>query len=166
MLGAKYGGSQVWIASSSVNVHKCPFTQSSEVCIKSESVVCRPRHNSHALVLSHSLLKEVGLSLQGNVFHEVKWVLDFIDLKRENINWIQNQLQTLHCKQTQHNFIQVTMFTFTLLKPSSNISRSATNSMYCFIKSQFMPISLTGRAWVKNSCGPKAESLMPLNHNQ
>lgn len=43
----------------------------------------------------------------------------------------------------------------TLLKPSSIISRSATNSMYCFIKSQFMPISLTGRAWVRNSCGPQ-----------
>lgn len=44
------------------------------------------------------------------------------------------------------------LITLTLLNPSSNISRSATNSMYCFIKVQFMPISFTGRASVKNSC--------------
>lgn len=40
---------------------------------------------------------------------------------------------------------------FTLLKPSSSISRSATNSMYCFIKVQFIPMSFTGKASVRNS---------------
>lgn len=86
MLGAKYGGSQERIASSSVNVYKCLFTQSLEVSIKPESVVRGPRHNSHALVLSYSLLKEIGLSLQGNVLHEVKWVFCFIDLNKEQYN--------------------------------------------------------------------------------
>ena len=39
----------------------------------------------------------------------------------------------------------------TLAKPSSSISRSATNSMYCFMRSPFIPISFTGRASVRNS---------------
>lgn len=38
------------------------------------------------------------------------------------------------------------------MNPSSSISLSATNSMYCFISSQFIPISFTGRASVRNSC--------------
>lgn len=39
----------------------------------------------------------------------------------------------------------------TLEQPSSSISLSATNSMYCFMSSQFIPIRFTGRASVRNS---------------
>lgn len=43
-----------------------------------------------------------------------------------------------------------TIFTFEQLRATRSLS--ATNSMYCFIKVWFMPISLTGRASVRNSC--------------
>lgn len=68
-----------------VLMFKCPFPHSLEVCIKPEGVVCGPRHNTHTLVLSYPLLKEVCLSLQRNVLHEVKWVLYPIDLKIKKI---------------------------------------------------------------------------------
>lgn len=45
----------------------------------------------------------------------------------------------------------------TFVKPSSSISLSATNSMYCFISSQFIPISFTGRASVRNSCAEQQQ---------
>lgn len=43
----------------------------------------------------------------------------------------------------------------TLARPRSASRRSATNSMYCFIRQQFIPIRSTGRASVKNSCESK-----------
>lgn len=77
---------KIWRQPRDHGLFKLMFTSvhllSLEVSIKPEGVVCGPRHNSHALVLSHSLLKEVGLSLQGNVLHEVKWILYSIDLKK------------------------------------------------------------------------------------
>lgn len=55
----------------------------SEVSVQPEGVVCGARHHSHPLVLAHPLLKEVGLSLQRDVLHEVKRVLHQVDLHTE-----------------------------------------------------------------------------------
>lgn len=43
----------------------------------------------------------------------------------------------------------------TLASPRSAKRRSATNSMYCFIRQQFIPIKSTGKASVRNSCNQK-----------
>ena len=40
-------------------------------------------HDTRLLVLSYSLLKEIGFPLEGNVLHEVKWVLNIVDLQKE-----------------------------------------------------------------------------------
>lgn len=53
----------------------------SEVCVQPEGVVCGARHHAHPLVLAHTLLKEVGLSLQRDVLHEVEGVLHPVDLQ-------------------------------------------------------------------------------------
>lgn len=55
----------------------------SEVSVQPEGVVRGRRHHAHPLVLAHPLLKEVGLSLQGDVLHEVKRVLHSVDLHTE-----------------------------------------------------------------------------------
>lgn len=60
-----------------VLVPLCPL----EVCVQPEGVVRGPRHDAHPLVLAHSLLKEVGLSLQGDVLHEVEGVLHPVELQ-------------------------------------------------------------------------------------
>lgn len=60
---------------------------------------------------------------------------------------------------------QILCVSLTFLNPSSNISRSATNSMYCFIKVQFMPISLTGSASVKNSCRKQKHIVYSSQHS-
>uniref|UniRef100_A0A8W7PH27 Uncharacterized protein n=1 Tax=Anopheles coluzzii TaxID=1518534 RepID=A0A8W7PH27_ANOCL len=44
--------------------------------------------------------------------------------------------------------------------PSSSSKRSATNSMYCDIRSQFMPSISTGSAFVRNSCSIRTASRM------
>lgn len=54
----------------------------SEVSIQPERVVCGARHHAHPLVLAYPLLKEVGLSLQRDVLHEVEGVLHPVDLQR------------------------------------------------------------------------------------
>ena len=56
--------------------------RSSEVCVQPEGVVCGAGHHAHPLVLAHTLLKEVGLSLQRDVLHEVEGVLHPVDLQR------------------------------------------------------------------------------------
>lgn len=61
--------------------------------------------------------------------------------------------------------VQILCVSLTFLNPSSNISRSATNSMYCFIKVQFMPISLTGSASVKNSCRKQKHTVYSSQHS-
>lgn len=50
----------------------------------------------------------------------------------------------------------------TFSHPSSTRSLSATNSMYIFMRSQFMPIRLQGRASVRNSCSIVTASLIML----
>ena len=52
-----------------------------EVSVESECVVCGARHDPHPLVLSYTLLEEVGLPLQGDVLHEVEGVLHLVDLR-------------------------------------------------------------------------------------
>ena len=54
----------------------------SEVGVQSEGVVRGARHHAHPLVLADPLLKEVGLSLQRDVLHEVEGVLHPVDLQR------------------------------------------------------------------------------------
>ena len=48
----------------------------------------------------------------------------------------------------------------TLSQPRSTSSLSATNSMYVFMLPQFMPMSATGSASVKNSCSIVTASVM------
>lgn len=62
-------------------VHQNGFNQS-KVSVQPERVVRGARHHTHSLVLAHPLLKEVGLSLQRDVLHEVKGVLRPVDLHR------------------------------------------------------------------------------------
>lgn len=57
-------------------------TRSSEVCVQPEGVVRGAGHHAHPLVLAHALLKEVGLSLQRDVLHEVEGVLHPVELQR------------------------------------------------------------------------------------
>lgn len=63
-------------------VHQINGFKQSKVCVQPEGVVRGARHHTHPLVLAHSLLKEVGLSLQRDVLHEVKGVLHPVDLHR------------------------------------------------------------------------------------
>ncbi len=58
--------------------------RSSEVGIQPEGVVCGAGHDAHPLVLAHPLLKEVGLSLQRDVLHEVEGVLHPVDLHTQD----------------------------------------------------------------------------------
>lgn len=52
-----------------------------KVCIQAEfALLVVGVHHPHLLVLPHPLLEEVGLALQGNVFHEVKGVFHIIHL--------------------------------------------------------------------------------------
>lgn len=51
--------------------------------IQGEGVVCGIRHDSHPLIFTYSLLKEIGLAFQRDVFHEVKRILRFVYLKCE-----------------------------------------------------------------------------------
>ena len=51
-----------------------------EICIQGELVVLLVGHDSGLLVVADSLLEEVGLSIQRDVLHEVKWILDIVDL--------------------------------------------------------------------------------------
>lgn len=53
----------------------------SELCIQGERVVCGLGHDSHPLIFTYSLLKEIGLAFQRDVFHEVKRILCFVYLK-------------------------------------------------------------------------------------
>lgn len=55
----------------------------SEVGVQPERIVCGARHHTHPLVLAHPLLKEVGLSLQRDVLHEVEGILHPEDLQRQ-----------------------------------------------------------------------------------
>ena len=115
-----------------------------EVGIQGKGILCRTWHHSHPLILAYSLLKEVSLPLQWNIFHKVKWIFYSENLKRfiakhKHRTPVSERTRGLPTKY------------FTLLKPSSSISLSATNSMYCFIKVQFIPMSFTGRASVRNS---------------
>lgn len=57
--------------------------RSSEVGVQPEGVVCGAGHHAHPLVLAHTLLKEVGLSLQRDVLHEVEGVLHPVDLQHD-----------------------------------------------------------------------------------
>lgn len=54
-----------------------------EVCIECEDVFRFFRHDASLLVLSYSLLKEVGFAFQGNVLHEVKRILHIVHLTPE-----------------------------------------------------------------------------------
>ena len=49
---------------------------------------------------------------------------------------------------------------FTLEHLRATRSLSATNSIYCFIRLWFIPMSFTGRASVRNSCSMTTASLM------
>merc|ERR550534_1275247 len=60
--------------------------RSLEVCVQPEGVVCGPRHDPHPLVLPNTLLKEVGLPLQGDVLHEVEGVLHFVNLAEPELH--------------------------------------------------------------------------------
>ncbi len=51
-----------------------------KVSIQSEFHVFLVGHDPGLLVVADSLLKEVGLSVERDVLHEVKRVLDFVDL--------------------------------------------------------------------------------------
>ena len=53
---------------------------SSKICIKSKLFVLFGCHHSGLLVLSHSSLKEVGLSLERNHLHPIEGVLAIPDL--------------------------------------------------------------------------------------
>ena len=53
-----------------------------EVGIQGKGILCRTWHHSHSLILAYSLLKEVSLPLQWNIFHKVKWIFYFENLKR------------------------------------------------------------------------------------
>ena len=61
-----------------------------EISVECEDVFRFLRHDSRLLVLSNPLLKEVGLSLQWNVLHEVKGVLNIVHLQREqnSAEWV------------------------------------------------------------------------------
>ena len=56
-----------------------------EVCIESEDVLRFFRHDASLLVLANSLLEEVGFAFQGNVLHEVKWILHIVHLMTEEV---------------------------------------------------------------------------------
>lgn len=49
--------------------------------IQGERIVCGLRHDSHPLIFTYSLLKEICLAFQRDVFHEVKRILCFVYLK-------------------------------------------------------------------------------------
>lgn len=80
-----------------------------KICIQSESVICSSRHDTHALVLAHSLLEEVGLALQWNILHEVKRILHSIDLEKavwkvsdawNATGWTEGTVQVWHVMAT------------------------------------------------------------------
>lgn len=57
-----------------------------KIFIKCEFVFLLVTHHSCLLIFSNPLLKEVGLPFQGNIFHEVKWVFDIVNLLKSRIN--------------------------------------------------------------------------------
>ena len=57
-----------------------------EISIQSELVVLLVGHDPGLLVVAHPLLEEVGLSVQGDVLHEVEGVLDVVDLRAAQLD--------------------------------------------------------------------------------
>jgi len=55
--------------------YRFPLYLHLKVCIKSEHLILLLRHNSRLLVFTNPLLEEIGLSLQGNLFHEIEGIL-------------------------------------------------------------------------------------------
>ena len=57
-----------------------------EICIQSELVVLLVGHDPGLLVIADPRLEEVGLSVQGDVLHEVERVLNVVDLRAAQLD--------------------------------------------------------------------------------
>lgn len=128
----------------------------SEVCIEGEFRVHRACHDPESLIFCDSLLKEVGFPLQGNGLHEVKWIFCIVHLIEGQKQCQKRQKACNHCTTSNKT---------TLASPRSARRRSATNSMYCFIRQQFIPIKSTDKASVRNSCNQKHVIFAPLDQD-
>ena len=70
----------------------------SEIRIESKHVVSLPVvHNSSFLIFPNFLFKEVGLSFQGDVLHEIKWIFNVVHLEVSfTVKDLQEYLITLY----------------------------------------------------------------------
>ena len=81
-----------------------------EVSIKGEFVVLFGSHNTHLLIFSDTLLKEICFSFQRNMLHEVERIACLVNLnkilfKKPEQNFIKKNLNKI-VKKSEHNFIK------------------------------------------------------------
>ncbi len=73
---------------------------------------------------------------------------DILSMKSKGFDTLNTCNNTIIINNKKWQDKELSLITLGWSKATSNLS--ATNSMYCFIRSQFIPISLTGRASVRN----------------
>ena len=100
-------------------------------------------HHSSLLVFCDSLLEKVCLSFQGNVFHEVKWIWNIVNL------WKKGKIFNYNIHQQYNKRVLTQNFSCTALVKLQNRSqilqgsKLSHNSVNCVCKNSHKPVTAT-----------------------